>query len=216
MVITIAIPKGRVLEQLVPRLAAAGLDTGPLTKRSRKLIRELPPFEHAGGTHPGARFLLLKPDDVPTYVEYGTADIGVVGRDVLLEREYDLYAPLDLGIGRCQLAVAAPADAVYPPPSSQVLRVATKFPRVAARHFAQRGLTAEILFVQGSVELAPLTGLSDVIVDIVETGETLRQNGLAVVEHVADVSSVVVANRVGLKLRRALITPILDALAEAD
>ncbi|MAQ17296.1 MAG: ATP phosphoribosyltransferase [Sandaracinus sp.] len=213
--ITIAIPKGRVLEQLVPRLDAAGLDTGPLTKRSRKLIRELPPFDHDGSRHPGARFLLLKPDDVPTYVEYGTADIGVVGRDVLLEREYDLYAPLDLGIGRCQLAVAAPKDAVYPPPSSSVLRVATKFPRVAARHFAQRGIPAEVLFVQGSVELAPLTGLSDVIVDIVETGETLRQNGLEVVEPVAEVSSVVVANRVGLKLRRELIAPILDALAAA-
>lgn len=214
--ITIAIPKGRVLEQLVPRLEAAGLDTGPLTKRSRKLIRELPPFAHSGGEHPGARFLLLKPDDVPTYVEYGTADIGVVGRDVLLEREYDLYAPLDLGIGRCQLAVAAMKGAVYPPPTSGLLRVATKFSRVATRHFAQRGIPAEVLYVQGSVELAPLTGLSDVIVDIVETGETLRQNGLQVVEHVADVSSVVVANRVGLKLRRALIAPILDALDTSD
>lgn len=200
-----AIPKGRVLQQLVPLLQRAGLDTAPLTAKSRKLIRRAA----------GCRFLLLKPDDVPTYVEYGAADLGVVGRDVLLEREYDLYAPVDLGIGRCRLAVAGRADAAYPPTPDRTLRVATKYPNVASRFFASRGQSAEVIFVQGSVELAPLTGLSDVIVDIVETGETLRQNGLKVFESVADVSSVVVANRVGLKLKRARIAPLLDALRGA-
>lgn len=197
-----AVPKGRVLEQLVPRFEAAGVDVGPLVQKSRKLIR---------GTAP-LRFLLLKPDDVPTYVEYGAADLGVVGRDVLLEREYDLYAPVDLGIGRCRLAVAGRPSTPYPPPPGEVLRVATKFPNVASRHFASRGLPVEVIFVQGSVELGPLTGLADVIVDIVETGETLRQNGLEVLEEVAPVSSVVVANRVGLKRKRAAIAPLLEAL----
>jgi len=201
-----AIPKGRVLAQLLPLFERAGLDTAPLTVKSRKLIRRAA----------GCRFLLLKPDDVPTYVEYGAADVGVVGRDVLLEREYDLYMPVDLGIGCCRLAVAGLVDAAYPPPPGRTLRVATKYPNVARRFFASRGLPAEIIFVQGSVELAPLTGLSDVIVDIVETGETLRQNGLKVFEAVAEVTSVVVANRVGLKLKRARIAPFLNALRGAE
>lgn len=204
--VVVAVPKGRVLEQLVPRLAAAGFDTDVLTKSTRQLIRT----DEARNI----QWLMLKPDDVPTYVEYGAADVGVVGRDVLLEREYDLYAPLDLGIGRCKLAVAAHRRAPYPPPPGALLRVATKFPNVATRHFKSRGIAVEMIFVQGSVELAPLTGLADVIVDIVETGETLRQNGLEVVEDIVEVSSVVVANRVGLKLKRAAIAPLLEALAK--
>ena len=204
--VVVAVPKGRVLEQLVPRLAAAGFDTDVLHKSTRQLIRT-DEARHI-------QWLMLKPDDVPTYVEYGAADVGVVGRDVLLEREYDLYAPLDLGIGRCKLAVAAHRRAPYPPPPGALLRVATKFPNVATRHFKSRGIAVEMIFVQGSVELAPLTGLADVIVDIVETGETLRQNGLEVVEDICEVSSVVVANRVGLKLKRAAIAPLLEALAK--
>jgi len=203
-----AVPKGRVLEQLSPRLEAAGLDASVLTKKSRKLIRR--------DAERGIRYLLLKPDDVPTYVEYGVADLGVVGRDVLLEREYDLYAPLDLGIGECKLAVAGLADVAYPPPATQTLRVATKFPNVARAHFADKGLPVELIYVGGSVELAPLTGLADVIVDIVETGETLRQNGLVVQEDVCRVSSVVVANRVGLKTKQAAIRPLLEKLRSAS
>ncbi|MBX3246597.1 MAG: ATP phosphoribosyltransferase [Myxococcales bacterium] len=205
--VVVAVPKGRVLEQLVPRLEAAGFDTDALTRSTRQLIRE--DAEH------GVSWLLLKPDDVPTYVEYGAADLGVVGRDVLLEREYDLYAPLDLGIGRCRLSVAGPTGAAYPPTPGTVLRVATKFPHVATRHFQAKGQLVETIFVQGSVELAPLTGLADVIVDLVETGETLRQNGLDVYEDICEVSSVVVANRVGLKLKRAQIAPLLDALGRS-
>ncbi len=172
--LVIAIPKGRVLKQLVPRLEQAGMDTAPLTEDSRLLIRELP--------GENVSFLLLKPDDVPTYVEYGAADLGIVGRDVLLEREYDLFAPLDLGIGKCQLMVCGKPGTSLRRGDGAALRVATKFPNVATRHFRDMGQPIELIFVQGSVELAPLTGLADVIVDIVETGETLRQNGLVPLE----------------------------------
>lgn len=204
--LVLAIPKGRVLEQLVGRFEAAGLDPSALTKKSRKLVRTDP--------NTGMRFLLLKPDDVPTYVEYGVADLGIVGRDVLLEREYDLYSPLDLGIGICNLAVAGLPSAPYPPPPGVTLRVGTKYPNVATRHFAAKGLPVETIFIQGSVELAPLTGLAHVIVDIVETGETLRQNGLVVHEEVAPVSAVVVANRVGFKTKLDRIRPFLERFGE--
>jgi ATP phosphoribosyltransferase len=202
--VVVAVPKGRVLEQLAERLTAAGLDGSVLLHKDRKLIRE--------DARNGLRYLLLKPDDVPTYVEYGAADVGVVGRDVLLEREYDLYAPVDLGIGRCRMAVAGLPDCVYPAARGRTLRVATKFPNVAGRHFVARGQPVEILFVQGSVELAPLTGLADCIVDLVESGETLRRNGLVEIEDVCDVSSVLVANRVGLKIKRQALAPLLAAL----
>ena len=194
-----------MLKQLVPRLAKAGIDGSVLLEDNRQLIREDPKY--------GVRFLLLKPDDVPTYVEYGAADLGVVGRDVLLEREADLFAPVDLGIGICKLMVCGIAGGSLPEETSgRALRVATKFPNLASRHFRAKGRAIELIFVQGSVELAPLTGLADVIVDLVETGETLKQNGLEPYEMVCDVSSVVVANRAGLKLHRERIEPLLDAL----
>lgn len=204
--ITIAVPKGRVLKSLAKRFARAGIDPDVLLSDDRRLVRP---------SQDGAvRFLLLKPDDVPTYVEYGAADLGVVGRDVLLEREYDLYVPLDLGIGVCKMAVAGLAG--RPPRSDQLrpLRVATKFVNIAARHYREQRRQVEIIYVQGSVELAPITGLADVIVDIVETGETLRQNGLEVFEHVTDISSVVIANVAGFKLARDPIRKLLAALAE--
>ena len=201
--LVVAVPKGRVLKQLVPMLEREGIDASVLLDDNRLLIRELP-------SH-GLSFLLLKPDDVPTYVEYGAADLGIVGRDVLLEREYDLYAPVDLGIGRCDLMVCGRAGeklaTAYPRP----LRVATKFPNITSRHFRAKGQPIELIFVQGSVELAPLTGLADVIVDLVETGETLRQNGLEPLEAICAISSVVVAIRASLKLKRAAIDPLLEA-----
>jgi ATP phosphoribosyltransferase len=205
-----AVPKGRILRALSPIFARAGLDPAPLLVDDRRLIRD-------DATN-GIRFLLLKPDDVPTYVEYGAADIGIVGRDVLLEREYDLYTPVDLGIGVCRMTVAARSDDrpdLSRPRSGAPLRVATKFPTIARRHFARRGQQIEAIFVSGSVELAPITGLADVIVDLVETGETLRQNGLVELETICEISSVVVANRVGLKLEAARLRPLLDALAGA-
>lgn len=202
--VTIAVPKGRVLRALAKRFEKVGVDPAVLLSEDRRLVREDP--------ETGIKFLLLKPDDVPTYVEYGAADLGIVGRDVLLEREYDLYAPVDLGIGVCRMVVAGPHE---DRPYREPLRVATKYPNIATRHFLARGMNVETIYVQGSVELAPLTGLADVIVDLVESGETLKQNGLVVKEHVCDVSSVVVANRVGMKLKQASIRPLLEALQAA-
>jgi ATP phosphoribosyltransferase len=199
--LTIAIPKGRVAAQLSPLLQRAGIGTDNLLKDDRRLVRESDDGE--------VRFLLLKPDDVPTYVEYGVADLGISGRDVLLERAYDLYQPLDLGIGRCRMVVAGPEGATigYRP------RVATKFPRIATEHFARRGIQAEVIYVGGSVELSPIVGLSDVIVDIVESGSTLKENNLHVMEHICDISSVLVANRSLYKLRHHEIAPLVEKLA---
>jgi ATP phosphoribosyltransferase len=199
--LVMAIPKGRVLKQLADRLSPLGVDRNVLLADDRTLVRDDPTT--------GVRFLLLKPDDVPTYVEYGSADLGIVGRDVLLEREYDLYAPLDLGIGICRMVVAGRAQA-HPP--GRTLRVATKFPNIASRYFLGKGQQIDLVYVQGSVELAPLTGLADVIVDLVESGETLRQNGLVELEFICPISSVVIANRVALKLKRASIAPLLISL----
>ncbi|HVW25318.1 MAG TPA: ATP phosphoribosyltransferase [Polyangiaceae bacterium] len=198
--LTVAIPKGRVQKQLVPLLDRAGLAASSLLADDRTLIRVTEDQR--------LRFLLLKPDDVPTYVEYGAADLGIVGRDVLLERRYDLYQPLDLGIGRCRMVVAGvPARALPAVP-----RVATKYPRVATEHFASKGVQAEVIFVQGSVELAPLVGLSDLIVDLVETGSTLRENGLTELERISEISSVVVANRSLFKLRHAEVSSVVEKL----
>src|SRR5258708_25622752 len=202
--LTVAIPKGRVQKVLAPLFAKGGLDASVLDDDDRRLVRQ-----SADGR---TRFLLLKPDDVPTYVEFGAADLGVSGRDILLERRYDLYQPLDLGIGRCRMVVAAPADRTEMP---SVPRVATKYPRIAADHFAARGIQAEVIFVQGSVELAPLVGLADLIVDLVETGSTLKENHLVVIEEVAAISSVVVANRAAYKLRSSEIAPMLEAWSAA-
>lgn len=184
----------------MPFFAQAGLDAQCLAADDRRLVRE--------SEDGSLRFLLLKPDDVPTYVEFGAADIGVSGRDVLLERRYDLYQPLDLGIGRCRMAVAAPRGAVIP----AVPRVATKYPRVATDYFAAQGIQAEVVFVQGSVELAPLVGLAHLIVDIVETGSTLRENNLEVREEICQISSVLVANKAQYKLRHDDIQPFVDRL----
>ena len=199
--IVVAIPKGRVLRAIAEQLERIGVDREVLLADDRTLVRDDP------GS--GLRFLLLKPDDVPTYVEYGAADLGIVGRDVLLERDYDLYAPIDLGIGRCRMMVAGKPGAQ---PEGRTLRVATKFTNIANRYYLSKGQQVDFVFVQSSVELAPLTGLADVIVDLVESGETLRQNDLSELEFICDISSVVVANRASLKLHRERIEPILSAL----
>jgi ATP phosphoribosyltransferase len=201
--VTIAVPKGRVTRALVPLFERAGIDPSALLGDDRRLIRE-----SADG---GLRFLLLKPDDVPTYVEYGTAELGISGRDVLRERGYDLYQPLDLGVGKCRMVVAAPAAARIP----DLPRVATKFPRITSEHFASKGVQAEIIYVQGSVELAPLVGLSDLIVDLVESGATLRENGLVERETICNISSVLVANPSLYKLRHAEIAPLIERLRKA-
>ncbi|MCA9593467.1 MAG: ATP phosphoribosyltransferase [Myxococcales bacterium] len=201
--LTLAVPKGRVTRSLVELFERAGIPAAELLADDRRLRRE--------SDDGSLSFLLLKPDDVPTYVEYGAADLGVSGRDVLLERRYDLYQPLDLGIGRCRMVVAGPKG-VEPPAAP---RVATKYARIASDHFARRGVPAEVIYVQGSVELAPLVGLSHLIVDLVETGTTLVENGLEERERVADVSSLLVANRAQYKLRHAEVRPLIERLRKA-
>jgi ATP phosphoribosyltransferase len=203
--VTLGLPKGRLLASLGPRWVAAGGSPQALDPSDRTLLRET----SVAGVP--VRVLLLKPDDVPTYVEHGAADAGVCGRDVVLERGCALFVPWDLGLGRCRMVVAAPEGPL--PLLSRPLRVATKYPRIAAAHFAARGLAAECIFVQGSVETAPRVGLSDVIVDLVETGETLRQNGLRELETVLVTTAVVVVNRAALKLQRATLDALGRCLA---
>jgi len=199
--LTVALPKGRVLRAVAPLLARAGADPQLLLADDRSLVREMPAA--------GLRFLLLKPDDVPTYVDYGAADLGVCGRDVLLERPVDLYQPVDLEVGRCRMIVAGVAGRPAP---TGVPRVGTKYPRIAAEFFARKGVQAEIIFLQGSVELAPVTGLADLIVDLVETGATLAQNGLEEREEVARISSVLVVNRAAYKLRQERVRGFIEAV----
>jgi ATP phosphoribosyltransferase len=201
--LTIAVPKGRVIKALAPLLLRAGIDPAPILADDRRLIRE-----SADGK---LRFFLLKPDDVPTYVEYGTADLGVVGRDVLSERGYDLYQPVDLAVGKCRLVVAGRAGQEVP----AIPRVATKYPKSALQHFAAKGVQAEVIYVQGSVELAPIVGLADLIVDLVESGATLRENGLVELETISEVSSVLVANPSLYKLRHDEVAPLVAKLRDA-
>jgi ATP phosphoribosyltransferase len=181
-----------------------------LDENSRALVRRARFGSHL------VHLLLLKPDDVPTYVEYGTADLGICGRDVLAERDLDAYHPVDLRIGRCRLVVAGHIDEpVGGGATGRMPRIATKYPRLAARHFARRGVQVEIVNVQSSVELAPLTGLADLIVDLVETGATLAQNGLEVKEEILAVSTLLVANRASYKLRAEPVSAFIGALRSA-
>lgn len=203
---TLAIPKGRLAKQLAARMVPRGVPASVFDEKDRALLRETA----CGDLR--LRVLLLKPDDVPTYTEHGATDAGVVGRDVAMERDADLYAPFDTGLGRCRMVVAAPALQSAPRPAGSPLRVATKYPRIATTWFARRGEDVEVIFVQGSVETAPLVGLSDCIVDLVETGETLRQNGLVVRETVCAVSAVLVVNRAVMKLRRAEVDALTTLL----
>jgi ATP phosphoribosyltransferase len=198
-----AVPKGRILKALAPLFDRAGLDVAPLLCDDRRLVRD-----SADGR---LRYVFLKPDDVPTYVEYGAVDLGIAGRDTLLEKNADVYTPLDLQLGVCRLAVAGPKGKKAP----DLPRVATKYPRIAALHFAKKGIQAEVIPVSGSVELGPLVGLADLIVDIVETGKTLEENNLEVLETVADVSTMLIANRAAYKLRAAEIRPLCEAVTRA-
>jgi len=216
--LTLALPKGRTLAPVFDLFARVGVtaveadgSTHPLAVKedSRALVKHARLGAHA------LSLLFLKPDDVPTYVEYGAADLGVCGRDVLFEREADVYHPVDLGLGKCRLVVAGrkadPATHARAE-STRMPRVATKYPRSAAWHFARRGLQVEIVNVQGSVELAPVTGLADLIVDLVETGTTLAQNGLEVKDEILSVSTLLIANRASYKLRAEPIAELVTGL----
>lgn len=203
--IVVALPKGRVLDAALDLFARAGYRLDSVKEETRRLVHDCGPI----------RALVLRAGDVPTYVEYGAADVGVAGRDVLEEEERDLYEPLDLGIGACRMVLAEPMERPVDLASHMHLRVATKYPAVTRRYLEERGVAAEIIRLSGSVELGPLTGLADRIVDLVETGETLRQNGLVEVETILEVTSRLVVNPASLKLRGALVAGLIDRLAAA-
>lgn len=203
--ITIAISRGRILEEATQIFKKAGFSLEGISNGSRKLIFEYP--------RDGIKILIIRPTDVPPYVEYGAADCGLVGKDTLIEEKHDLYEPLDLGIGKCKLIVAAPKGFRFP--SNRILRVATKYPRIAHEHFAKNGVSAEIVKLYGSVELAPLVGLSDVIVDLTATGETLKKNKLVEIEKIADITVRLVVNRVSMKVKSNEIKEFIVKLKEA-
>lgn len=204
--LTIALNKGRILDEVLPLMAAAGVRPLEDPRESRRLIF---PTEHDG-----VRLIVVRSGDVPTCVEHGAADIGVTGKDTLLEYEGDgYYEPLDLRIARCRLMTAAPVDA--PPRAGPRLRVATKFVRSARRFYAARGEQVDLIHMGGALELAPLIGLADRIVDIVDTGRTLEANGLEALETITEISSRVIVNKASMKRRADLVDPLLAALAAA-
>jgi len=208
--ITIALSKGRIFEETVPLLAAAGITALEDPESSRKLI--LPT------NRPDVRLIIVRATDVPTYVQYGAADLGIAGKDVLNEHGGEgLYQPLDLKIARCKMMVAVREDFDYfgSIRRGARLKVVTKYVKTAREHFADKGMHVDLIKLYGSMELGPLVGLADVIVDLVSTGGTLRANNLKAVEEVADISSRLVVNQASLKLKRDALQPIMDAFAEA-
>lgn len=203
--LTIALAKGRLAELSVEIFMKLGYDCGEMLTKTRKLI--FTDEEHK------VRFLLVKAGDVPTYVEYGAADIGVVGRDTLLEEGRNLYEMLDLGFGKCRMCVCGPAEMKEKLSSTSTMRVASKYPHIASEYFNdKKNMNIEIIKLGGSVELAPLTGLSEVIVDIVESGKTLYENGLEVLEEVCPLSARLVVNRVSAKTERERISELVDKI----
>jgi ATP phosphoribosyltransferase len=200
--LTIAIAKGRLQAETLDLLSRAGLGLSSETISSRRLA-----VEDESGRY---RLIFVKPADVPVYVEHGIADCGIVGRDVLLESEPDLLQPLNLNIGACRIVVAATRN----PPANQpgILRVATKYPRTAARHFGSRGVAVELIQLSGSVELASVLGLADCIVDLVETGNTLRENGLNILEVITDSTARLVVNRASYQLKAEAVGQLVQSL----
>lgn len=208
--ITIALSKGRIFEETLPLLAAAGLRPTEDPEKSRKLI--------IGTNRPDVRVVIVRASDVPTYVQYGAADLGVAGKDVLLESDtHGIYQPLDLNIGRCKMMVAVPRGFDYGAAVKRGARlnVATKYVNTAREHFAAKGMHVNLIKLYGSMELAPLTGLADAIVDLVSTGSTLRANVLVAVEEICPISSRLIVNRAALKLKHASIQPLIDAFGTA-
>ena len=208
--ITFALPKGRIFDEIVPLLAAAGIQVAEDPEKTRKLI--------IGTSRPDVRLVIVRASDVPTYVQYGGADVGVVGKDTLLEHGGEgLYQPLDLNIAKCRMSVAVRHDFDYAGAVKQGsrIRVATKYMQIARDHFANKGVHVDLIKLYGSMELAPLTGLADAIVDLVSTGSTLRANHLVEVEEIMKISSRLIVNQAALKLKREPIRAIIDAFAAA-
>jgi ATP phosphoribosyltransferase len=209
-VITIALSRGRIFDETLPLLKAAGIRTSEDPETSRKLILKTNRRE--------VQIIIVRASDVPTYVQYGAADLGVAGKDVLDEQKCDgVYQPLDLNIARCRMMVAVPNGFDYQRAVRQGarLKVATKYMQTAREHFAAKGVHVDLIKLYGSMELAPLVGLADAIVDLVSTGGTLKANNLKAVEEIAPVSARLIVNQAALKLKRGAIQPLLDAFARA-
>lgn len=200
--LVIAVSKGRILEQAMPLLARIGIEPADDPDTSRKLVLDT--------NRPGVRLLVIRATDVPTYVEYGAAALGIAGKDVLMEHEgRDYYEPLDLGIARCRLMVAGLPGAEQ---HSRRPRIATKYSRIARDFFAARGVQAEIIKLYGSMELAPLVGLAERIVDLVDTGNTLKANGLVPMETICEITSRLIVNKAAMKTNHARVSEIIEAL----
>ena len=211
LVITIALSKGRIFDEAVPLLAAAGVATREDPETSRKLVLST--------NRSDVRVIIVRASDVPTYVQYGAADLGVAGKDVLDEHGgQGLYQPIDLKIARCRMMVAVKEGYDYQRAVRQGarLKVATKYVQTAREHFAAKGMHVDLIKLYGSMELAPLVGLADAIVDLVSTGNTLKANGLTAVEEVASVSARLIVNQASLKLKRDAVQPLLDAFSRAS
>ena len=200
--INVALPKGRLGESAYERMAAAGYDCPSILEKNRKLTFENP--------EKGVRYFWVKPSDVSIYVERGAADVGIAGKDILLEYRPDVYELLDLKMGKCRMCVAGPED-FYDDPNRQ-LRVATKFPHIATEYYDSRSRDIDIIKLNGSIELPPILGLSDVIVDIVETGSTLKENGLEVLEEVCPLSARMIVNPVSMRMESERIKSLLTRL----
>lgn len=208
--ITIALSKGRIFEETRPLLAAANIHPAEAPEASRKLIIQT--------NRPDVRLLIVRATDVPTYVQHGGADMGIAGRDVLIEHGGEgLYQPLDLRIARCNMMVAVREGFDYAGKVKEGarIRVATKYVKMAHEHFASKGVHVDLIKLYGSMELAPLVGLADAIVDLVSTGGTLKANGLVAVEHITDISSRLVVNQASLKTKRSQLQPLFDAFSGA-
>ncbi|MFT4417157.1 ATP phosphoribosyltransferase [Fredinandcohnia humi] len=202
-VLTIAMPKGRIFEDAVQLLQKAGYKLPPEFEDSRKLIIDVP--------EESFRFILAKPMDVTTYVEHGVADLGIAGKDVMLEEERDVYEVLDLQISKCYLAVAGLPDVKI---TGVAPKVATKYPNIASSYFRENGEQVEIIKLNGSIELAPLIGLADRIVDIVSTGRTLKENGLVELEHITEITSRLIVNPVSYRMKDQQIDEIVERLSK--
>ncbi len=205
--LTLALPKGRLLDPALALLAGMGIRG--VEPDSRRLLLT----DEAAGL----RFILLKPADIPTYVEYGAADLGIVGKDILLEQQPDVYEPVDLGFGFCRLVVAEPRELWErdDPAKWSWVRVATKYPRLTEEYFSERGIQVEMVKLDGSIELAPLVGLAERIVDLVQSGETLRANGLVEVAEILTSTARLIVNRASLKTQHARVNQLLMAMREA-
>ncbi len=205
-VISIAVPKGKLMKPSVSLLSRVGIKGIGISGDSRRLI-----FNDRKNHY---RLMIVRAIDVPTYVEYGAADMGIAGKELILEQDKDIYEPLDLGFGYCKIIVAGPKDSSYPCSGSPKLKVATKYPNIAEDYFSRKGIPVEIIKLYGSIELAPLTGLADRIVDLSSSGRTLEENNLVILDVIAESTARLIVNRASIKIKYERITEIIRKLED--